>query len=219
MKTFTLITALSLCSISCLAVSVSEFYTVEVQPAQQVTLHCSNFSSLPSHIFWFKLADRSNSSCISSMMSSETDASLYDGFQNGKFNMTSNTTTLFLKITQVDLSDSGLYFCGFKSDGNPVIVSATYLKVQEVFDGIRTLLTVILVGVTVFLIIVIMALLVKIRKLHTAQNEGQNPQHSENLGSDDLNYAALSFHPKAKTRRRPASDRELETNVIYAATR
>ncbi|XP_053199907.1 uncharacterized protein LOC128384382 [Scomber japonicus] len=214
---FTLLTTL-LC---CLAVSVSEFYTVEVQPAQQVTLHCSNFSSLPSHIFWFKLADRSNSSCISSMTTPEANASLCDGFQNGKFNMTSNTTTLFLKITQVDLSDSGLYFCGFKSDGNPVIVSATYLKVQEVFDGIVdwTTVTVILVGVMVFLIIVIMALLVKIRKLRTAQNEGQNPQHSENLGSDDLNYAALSFHPKAKTRRRPASDRELETNVIYAATR
>ncbi|CAK6983510.1 Hypothetical predicted protein [Scomber scombrus] len=210
----------SLTTLLCfLAVSVSEFYTVEVQPAQQVTLHCSNFSSLPTHIYWFKLADRSNSSCISSMMSSETDASLYDGFQNGKYNMTSNTTTLFLNITQVDLSDSGLYFCGFKTGGYPVIISATYLKVQEVFDGIRTKLTVILVGVTVFLMLVIMGLLVKIRKLHTAQNKGQNPQHNENLGSDDLNYAALSFHPKAKTRNRPASDRELETNVIYAATR
>ncbi|XP_042258268.1 uncharacterized protein LOC121890068 [Thunnus maccoyii] len=212
---FTLVTTL-LC---CIAASLSEFYTVEVQPGEDVILLCSNFSSVPIHIHWFRLANRSNTSCISSMASSDSNVSFCDGFQNHKFNMTSNTTALFLKIKQVDLSDSGLYFCGFKTDGNPVIVSATYLKVQEVFDGISTLMSAILVGLTVFLLLVIIGLVVKIRKLHTAQTEGQNPQHSENLGSDALNYAALSFHPKAKTRRRPASEREMETNVIYAATR
>ena len=112
------------------SVSVAEFHTVEVQPGEEVTLLCSNFSSFPSHIFWFKLDDRPNISCISSMFSSDDNASFCDGFQHGKFNMMSNTTTLFLKIQQVDLSDSGLYFCGFNSDGKPVIVSATYLNVQ-----------------------------------------------------------------------------------------
>ena len=114
----------------CIAASLSEFYTVEVQPGEDVTLLCSNFSSVPIHIHWFRLANRSNTSCISSMVSPDSNVSFCDGFQNCKFNMTSNTTALFLKIKQVDLSDSGLYFCGFKTDGNPIIVSATYLKVQ-----------------------------------------------------------------------------------------
>ncbi|XP_039677623.1 T-cell surface glycoprotein CD8 beta chain-like isoform X2 [Perca fluviatilis] len=189
------ITAL-LCTFSLISVCVSEFHTVELQPAEQVILMCSNFSSSTGHMFWFRLDSRPNISHISSMQSSDSNASLYDGFQNGKFNMTSNTTTLFLNITHVDLADSGLYFCGFYSDGKPVIVSATYLKVQ-----------------------VIIGLVVIIRRLHTAQKEGQTPQRSENLDSDALNYAALSFHPETRSSRRPESENQLEPDVVYAATR
>ena len=64
------------------------------------------------------------------MTSSDTNASLCDGFQNGKFEMRSNTSTLFLKIKHVDVSDSGLYFCGVNTNTYPAIFSATYLKVQ-----------------------------------------------------------------------------------------
>uniref|UniRef100_A0A8C9X9W0 Ig-like domain-containing protein n=2 Tax=Sander lucioperca TaxID=283035 RepID=A0A8C9X9W0_SANLU len=212
------ITAL-LCTFSLISVCVSEFHTVEVQPAEQVTLMCSNFSSFTAHMFWFRLDSRPNISRISSMQSSDSNASVYDGFQNGKFNMTSNTTTLFLNINHVDLSDSGLYFCGFYSDGKPVIVSGTYLKVQGVFDGITSLTSVILLGLILFLVTVVIGLVVKIIKLRTAQKEGQTPQCSENLGSDALNYAALSFHPKARSSRRPESENQLEPDVVYAVTR
>ncbi|XP_049923947.1 uncharacterized protein LOC126404621 [Epinephelus moara] len=221
---FTLITAL-LCTYSLISVSVSEFHTVEVQPGEQVTLMCSNFTSFISHIFWFRLTSRANISCISSMSSPDTKASLREGFQNGKFNMTSNTSTLFLTIKPVDVSDSGLYFCGLHPDGKSVIVSATYLNVQgktvvaEVFAEITSLTSVILGALLIFLIAVIIGLVVKIRKLHTAHTEGQNLHHSENLGSDDLNYAALSFHQRAKSSRRPPSVNQLEPHVVYAATR
>ncbi|XP_049425208.1 uncharacterized protein LOC125884354 [Epinephelus fuscoguttatus] len=215
---FTLITAL-LWTCSLISVSVSEFHTVEVQPGEQVTLMCSNFTSFISHIFWFRLTSRANISCISSMLTSDTKASLRDGFQSGKFNMTSNTSTLFLTIQPVDVSDSGLYFCGLNADGNSVVVSATYLNVQEVSAEITSLTSVILGALLIFLIAVIIGLVVKIRKLHPAHTEGQNLHHSENLGSDDLNYAALSFHQRAKSSRRPPSENQLEPHVVYAATR
>ncbi|XP_070785927.1 uncharacterized protein [Enoplosus armatus] len=217
MMNFTLITAL-LCAFSWISVSVSEFHAVEVQPGEEVTLLCSNFSRLISHVLWFRLDDRPNVSCISSMLNSDSDASYCDGFQNGKFNMTSNTTALFLKINRVDSSDSGLYFCGSKSNGNPVIVSGTYLKVQEAFDGLTKLTGVILGALIILLVLVVVGLVVKIRKLHAAHKQGQNPQHSENLGSDHLNYAALSFQ-KAKSRRRTASENHPEPHAVYAATR
>ncbi|XP_026208398.1 uncharacterized protein LOC113157254 isoform X1 [Anabas testudineus] len=216
---FTLLTAL-LCTFSWISVSLSDFHTVSVQHGEEVTLACTNFSIFPYHIHWFRLGNGPNVSCISSMFSSDANTTLCVGFQNGKFSMTSNTVTVFLNIKQVDLSDSGLYFCGLYSNGNSVIVHATYLNVaQEKFGGLPTLTSVILGGVIIFLIIFIISLVIKILRLHKAPDQRQNPQHSETLGSDALNYAAISFQPKPTTNRRSASQRQLEADAVYAATR
>ncbi|XP_071394190.1 uncharacterized protein [Centroberyx affinis] len=219
MMSYTSVTALLLCNLSWIPVSVSESQTVEVQPGEEVTLMCTNISSSPIYSEWFRLGNRSEPHCISSIYKSDDKAWFCDDFQNGRFEMRSNVSTLFLKIMPVDLSDSGLYFCRFDIDEDTVIVNATYLKVQEKPDGITRLASVILGGVTVFLIMVIVGLVLKIRQLQTAAKEELQPQRSENLDSDELKYAALSFHPKPKRRRRPASEKEVETNVVYAATR
>uniref|UniRef100_A0A3Q2V6Y9 Ig-like domain-containing protein n=1 Tax=Haplochromis burtoni TaxID=8153 RepID=A0A3Q2V6Y9_HAPBU len=141
------------------------FYTVVVDPGQEITLQCSNFSSFATHIFWFRLADRLNASCISFMPTANSRATFCDGFQDTKFKMTSNTSVLFLEIKHVDSSDSGLYFCGELNMGRPKVYTATYLKVQA--DGLTNLSTVILGSLTVFLLLVIIGLVVSIRKLHT----------------------------------------------------
>ncbi|XP_028285211.1 uncharacterized protein LOC114450947 [Parambassis ranga] len=217
MAHFTLILAL-LCTFSWISVSVSEFHTVEVQPGEDITLHCSNFSTFPANIHWLKLQNGPNVSYISSMSSANSKALFGGAFKNGKFNMTSNTTTLFLHVKSVDLSDFGLYFCGHYNGENSIIFSATHLKVQEVFDGFTNLMAVILGGLTVLLVMII-SLVVIIWKFHKAQQKGHNQQHSENLSSDSLNYAAVNFCPEAQSSRRPAAVRELETHVVYAATR
>ncbi|XP_067435512.1 uncharacterized protein [Thunnus thynnus] len=233
MRSFILITALLLCSLSWITVSVSESQTVEVRPGEEITLQCSDISRTPTHTYWSRLVKRTNISCISSMYGSGGNAEYCDGFQNGKFKMSSNVSTVSLKITQVDLSDSGLYFCGFYMDGRTVL-KVIDLKFQghdefsvdvdseckKKSDGITNLLLrVVLGGQTVLLVMIIIGLVVKIRKLQTAPNEEQNTPQCENLGSDNLNYAALSFNPKPKRIQRPASGREVEPNVIYAATR
>ncbi|XP_042368430.1 uncharacterized protein LOC121962268 [Plectropomus leopardus] len=216
---FTMITAF-IWTCSLMSVSVSEFHTVEVQPGEQATLMCSNYTKpFIDRIFWFRLADRPTATCISSMWSSEVKPSSCDGFQDARFNMTSNSSTLFLMIKQVNLSDSGLYFCGPRSGGNAAIVSATFLKVQEEMGGLMNLTSVILGALVIFLGTVIIGLVVKIRKLKTARKEGHNQQHNENLGSDALNYAALSFKPRPKSIRRPPSENQPEPNVVYAAPR
>ncbi|XP_032400121.1 uncharacterized protein LOC116707075 isoform X4 [Etheostoma spectabile] len=207
------------CTVCLISVCVSEFHTVEVQPGEQVTLMCSNFSSFTGHMSWLRMDSRPNISRIASMWSSDSHVSFYDGFKNGKFNMTSNTTTLFLNIDHVGLADSGLYFCGFYSDGKPAIVTATYLKVQEVFDGIKSPTSVILLGLILFLVTVVIGLVVKISRLCTVDNEEQNPQQTKTVGSDDLNSAALTFLPHTIRNRRPASEREVETQVLYRASR
>ncbi|XP_037615493.1 uncharacterized protein LOC119482145 [Sebastes umbrosus] len=246
MKTFTLITALTLCSFSWISVSGSESQTVEVQSGEEVTLTCSNMSRNTSHTEWFRLINRTKPSCISYMYWDDDEASFCVGFQKEKFEMSSNISTVSLKIKRVDLSDSGLYFCGIYKGQRTVIVSATHLIVQgngesdgevvckteksnsiivlvEECDETANLMSLILGGLTVSLTIVVVVLAVKVRKLQTAVNEEPQPErnkvNSPNLGSDELDSAALRFLPETMRNRRPASEREVETRVVYAASR
>ncbi|XP_005952279.2 uncharacterized protein LOC102303144 [Haplochromis burtoni] len=205
-----------LSTFSWISVLAFEFHSVEVQPDEEVTLQCSNLSSYPVHLFWFRSTNRPSASRISSMVSPESNVTFYEGFQNGKFNMASNTSVLFLEIKQVDSSDSGLYVCGLPSSEKSIVYGATNLKVQE--GRSQNPSTMILGSLTVFLLLVITGLIVKIRKVQTAQDDGQNPQRSENVDSDVMITAGLSFPPRTKIRRR-VPQRELETNVVYSATR
>ncbi|XP_044196634.1 uncharacterized protein LOC122973289 [Thunnus albacares] len=226
MKTFTLITAFILCSISWISVSLSESHTVEVQSGENVTLQCTTTYKGYTTISWFRLVNRTKASCISTMINSES-VEYCDGFQNGKFQMSSNISTVSLNIKEVDLSDSGVYFCGFYISGQTYL-SVIHLNVEgsddESYDDIDRkskqsdattklmgVILVILGSLFVLHTTVIIGLVVKNRKLQRA-NEEKNRQQSENLGSDDLNYAAVTFGPKAKRR-------AVEPNVVYAATR
>ena len=112
-----------------ISVSVSQFQTVEVQPGQEVTLLCSNISNTTTHTFWSRLDNNTKVSCISSTYGSNGEAEFCAGFTKG-FEITSNISTVSLKIKQVNLSDSGLYFCGFYVKNHTVINSTIYLKVQ-----------------------------------------------------------------------------------------
>uniref|UniRef100_A0A4W6CWK5 Ig-like domain-containing protein n=1 Tax=Lates calcarifer TaxID=8187 RepID=A0A4W6CWK5_LATCA len=208
MRSFTLITALILCCINWISVSVSETQTVEVQLGQEVTLLCPNISKHPTQTDWFRLVNRTEVSCVSAMYKSDGEASFCDGFQN-RFEMSSNITTVFLQIKRVDFSDSGLYFCGFYINAHTVISNTIHLNVQETPDGITNLMTVVLGGLTVFLTIVIIVLAVEIKKLQTGTN----------LGSNDLNSTALRLLPKTLRNRRPAAETQVETHVIYTASR
>ncbi|XP_051231382.1 uncharacterized protein LOC127349561 isoform X2 [Dicentrarchus labrax] len=224
MKNFTLITALSLCSFSWISVSGSESQTVEAQVGEEVRLLSTNMSKYDSVTFWIKVVNGTKASCITVKIRADDEVKHCDGFQKGKYEMTSNISTVFLRIKNVDLSDSGLYLCGFYQSGRPNF-TVIHLhvkgsdephddvdsKCKKESDGIAKLVIVILGSLTVVLVMVIIGLVVKNRKLQTANKEEQKPEQSENADSD-LNYAAVAFRPKAN-RRQP------EPNVIYAATR
>uniref|UniRef100_M4AB89 Ig-like domain-containing protein n=1 Tax=Xiphophorus maculatus TaxID=8083 RepID=M4AB89_XIPMA len=205
-----------LCMFSWTSTSVCQFHSVVVQPGGEVTLRCSNLSRVPVFLHWFKLADGPNPTVIVSM--SMSGWSGLNKIQLGRFTMTSNITDLFLNIRSVDFSDTGLYFCGTHTAGNPEIFSATHLKVDDVCDEVTNVSTPILSAVTICLVIFIICLAAKIWILQRAQVCTRTQPQNENLSSDDLHYAAPSFHMKAGSNRKPAAERELETTV-YTATR
>uniref|UniRef100_A0A3B3BKW4 Immunoglobulin subtype domain-containing protein n=1 Tax=Oryzias melastigma TaxID=30732 RepID=A0A3B3BKW4_ORYME len=118
----------SLCTLSLISFSLSEFQTLKVQLEGEVTLQCANFSTLIAHIIWFKLNDGPNATVISLMLTPDVNATMKNGFKD-RFLMTSNITHVFLNIKNVNSSDSGLYFCGTYKDGSAVIVGGTCLQV------------------------------------------------------------------------------------------
>uniref|UniRef100_A0A4W6D8Z6 Ig-like domain-containing protein n=1 Tax=Lates calcarifer TaxID=8187 RepID=A0A4W6D8Z6_LATCA len=191
MMNFTMRTALLLGWIS---VSVSESQTVKVQSGQEVTLLCPKIFKDETVTFWFRLVNRTEVSCISVMLTSNSPVHFCDGYQTGNFEMSSNISTLFLNINQVNVSDSGQYFC-----------FNVMIFVLEKPDVKLTLATVILGGLTLVFMMVTTVCDSKCSDL-------------QNLGSDDLNSAALRLLPKTLRNRRPA-ETQVETHVIYTASR
>ncbi|XP_063757376.1 LOW QUALITY PROTEIN: uncharacterized protein LOC134876315 [Eleginops maclovinus] len=211
MRNYNLITVLLL-SLSWICIS-SESQIVGVLHSEEVTLLCSKFSSSATQIYWFRVVKKSMPRCVSFMFEPLEPASFCDGFDNETFEMTSNPSTVSLKIKELNSSDSGLYFCEYKITRKIVIVNATFLEVREAFDRSSKLLSYILCGVVIFLLVIIIFPVKMLQKAHVAD---QNPQQSQ--GSNDLNYAAVTFR-LAEGNQRPAAQREVEPNVIYSATR
>ncbi|XP_029941418.1 uncharacterized protein LOC115383371, partial [Salarias fasciatus] len=208
------------CIVSWISSSVGDFRTIEVLPGEDVTMLCSNLTDQLMQVVWYRLANsESKISSISAMFSSDDNATLYTGFQNGRFTMTSNNSHIFLNIKPVDLSDAGMYFCGHNIYSGMDIFNHTYLKMQETLPDSHNSTYMLLGGLIIFLIMVIIALVFKIRSFHTAQDKTLTSQNTQSQESDGLNYAAVSFQHRTNRGRRRTAMRELETHVVYAATR
>ncbi|MEQ2188990.1 hypothetical protein GOODEAATRI_020545, partial [Goodea atripinnis] len=170
---------------------ICDSQTVEVYSGENVTLFCSNISQTPTQTDWFRVINRTKPSCISSMYGAEGKASYCIGIQNEKFEMSTNMTTVFLQIKQVDPWDSGLYFCGFYVRKHTVIGSATKLIIKgnnesnedsnstPKEDQVPDLLILTLEILTTFFITAVTGLIVKIWQIKAGQNGELNPDRTK----------------------------------------
>ncbi|XP_041635219.1 uncharacterized protein LOC121504484 isoform X1 [Cheilinus undulatus] len=164
-----LVSACLLCSFFWI-VSGSENNTLEVWSGEDVTLHCSNFSSFHTWMFWFKVVNGSEPHCVCNMYTYGAPVNFCRGFTKGKFEMTSNISTVFLKIREVNSSDSGMYFCGFTEGSDPKIIDPTFLVVHDDPDVEARKMFLIL---AVVLALIIVCLAVEIIRLQGALPEGE----------------------------------------------
>uniref|UniRef100_A0A8C1J6I0 Ig-like domain-containing protein n=1 Tax=Cyprinus carpio TaxID=7962 RepID=A0A8C1J6I0_CYPCA len=79
-----------------------------------VTLLCSNILKEPSYIAWFKQTNDFLPLCIATQYVSEkpADSIYFNGFKENHVEMSVNKTFSSLKIVNVDISDSGIFYCG-----------------------------------------------------------------------------------------------------------
>ncbi|KAI4808212.1 hypothetical protein KUCAC02_000277, partial [Chaenocephalus aceratus] len=147
--------------------STSVPVSVEVQPGENATLTCANISKYDTMTYWFRLVNRTEVSCVDVLMNSYSKVSYCDGVQKSKFEMTSNSSNLFLEIQQVDVSDTGLYFCGFYIAGIPYFSNArlTITGGGEEIGKDMPWMTLTLGSLTVFFMVAVIVLVVKIRKI------------------------------------------------------
>ncbi|XP_031688118.1 uncharacterized protein LOC109879310 isoform X2 [Oncorhynchus kisutch] len=176
-------------------VSASPPPSVVAQPGDNVTFHCTDVTGAPGHVGWFKQDNGSEPLCIASMYSSEPTVQHHNGFQPSHMEMFISHRNIFLKITEVDEADSGVYFCGM-FDKYIIFTNATVLKVQGRNISEKDLT----------------------ENCEEGTDSQRQPQSDQIQDPDTLNYAALNFTSKKRKMER-RREKELDPHVVYAATR
>uniref|UniRef100_A0A8C2JYM7 Ig-like domain-containing protein n=1 Tax=Cyprinus carpio TaxID=7962 RepID=A0A8C2JYM7_CYPCA len=169
-----------------------------------VTLLCSNILKEPSYIAWFKQTNDSLPLCIATQYVSvnPADSIYFNGFKENHVEMSVNKTFSSLKIVNVDISDSGIFYCGsfltnhmmFHDKTQLVVVNETSQSKGDITnvdcgtaeENLRSChfyytLTVILSGFflllpTVFMIVVLLRL-----KERNKQKDAQFHGHNEEM--------------------------------------
>uniref|UniRef100_A0A8C7Q5N5 Ig-like domain-containing protein n=1 Tax=Oncorhynchus mykiss TaxID=8022 RepID=A0A8C7Q5N5_ONCMY len=182
--------------------------SVVVHPGDNVTLQCTDVLKGPGHVAWFKQVNVSEPLCIASMYSSEPYVKHHNGFQPSHVEMFISNRIIVLKITEVDVADSGLYCCGMYNQYF-IFTNMTFLMVQgNLFNYFSAVTT----GCNEMLCY---------RYAHKRVGNKPTPFHDNmrpNQDPDALNYATLNFTSKKRKMER-RREKELDPHVVYAATR
>ncbi|KAJ8246825.1 hypothetical protein GJAV_G00255800 [Gymnothorax javanicus] len=210
----------------------SNVHNLAVKRGDNVKLPCSSFPhGAGGYFFWFRHGPNDSVPlCIMSVYGQYVSSVKYhNGFTQDHIKL--HATNRTCEIINVDLSDSGLYFCGYMAEYSLKFDPATRVKVEQQEgqvaptvpkegdsegNGPSTILLILCVlgGLNAIQLIVIFVLIC--RGAHTGQTSQQNSTDKQDEDPNTLNYAALSF---AQNRRSPRRREELDTHVIYAATR
>nr|XP_023683077.1 uncharacterized protein LOC111851934 isoform X1 [Paramormyrops kingsleyae] len=213
--------------------------SVNMPRGENVTLLCTNIMKNEGFVAWFRQANRSVPLCILSTYSTSGNVLYYNGATAEHTKMTVTKNNISLRITAVDLYDTGLYFCGMWVETSMIFVNATFLHIRgnipeeddlhrelPKYDNVgkETSLFPVLVIVGIVAIIQLLVIVILVvrgrlqdRNKDSKGNSIQQIQDEQNQDPHLVNYAALDFtRHKMKTMGR---QKDLDTHVVYSATR
>ncbi|XP_026100598.1 uncharacterized protein LOC113071452 [Carassius auratus] len=115
-----IISVLMICGMgSFTAVKSSQIVNLSAQPGENVTIWCQHTSGTGKNMHWFKQTTNSVPIAIVNMFITyqlkELHAKYLNDFQQDHILMTLDIKNTSLIILNVDVSDSGLYFCGWEN--------------------------------------------------------------------------------------------------------
>uniref|UniRef100_A0A673HMV0 Ig-like domain-containing protein n=1 Tax=Sinocyclocheilus rhinocerous TaxID=307959 RepID=A0A673HMV0_9TELE len=205
------------------------------QPGDNVTIWCKHTSNIGKYIHWFKQKNCAVPLSIVYMMlpyELEVKATYLNGFQPDRLVMSLNSKNSSLRISNVEISDSGLYYCGWQNwvmtfgDGTQLDIkgntffSTSTISTRDCSENIFYKLTFIFGGIIFILIIILLTTLIIKRQDRSTQGKGNSTSiHFKRFTYIEPHssvYAALQFS-KHKSRR--AARNTEDTDVVYSATR
>uniref|UniRef100_A0A8C1J6W1 Ig-like domain-containing protein n=1 Tax=Cyprinus carpio TaxID=7962 RepID=A0A8C1J6W1_CYPCA len=156
-------------------------FNLSAQAGKNITIWCQHTSESGINIHWFKQTNNSVPIAIVYMMISyqlkEIHKHYLNGFQQDRILMSLNIKNTSLRILNVDVSDSGLYFCGWDSwvmtfgDGTNLDIKGNLsLSMTFIFGGI----------IVILIIIPLTMLIIKIQNRNT-QEKGNSLFNSKDL--------------------------------------
>ncbi len=116
-----------------LTTKASQSTDITAQPGDNVTIWCKHTSKIGKYIQWFKQINSAVPLSIVYMMlpyTLEVKATHLNGFQPDRLVMSLNSKNTSLRMLNVDISDSGLYYCGWQKNWVLTFGDGTQLDIK-----------------------------------------------------------------------------------------
>ncbi|XP_073764300.1 novel immune-type receptor 7a isoform X3 [Danio rerio] len=203
-----------------------------------VSLLCSNILKESSYIAWFKQTDDSLPLCIVTQYVGTNPDSIYlNGFQKTRIEMSVNATFSTLRIISVDVSDSGMFYCGSFIENHMKFHNQTQLVVVNVTNQFKEedtqntdhrtteqtptscfffcTLTLISSGFILLSTGFAIVVLIRLKKSNAEFHDHNEELHQLHKNKDsDLNFAPVHFAKNNSGLVRTFKD--VETHAVYA---
>ncbi|XP_058231685.1 uncharacterized protein LOC131343772 [Hemibagrus wyckioides] len=193
--------------------------TLEAEAGDNVTIWCQHDRTDPGSIFWFKQTSDSVPLLLGckKFLTSAPSQKCYFFSESERIVMSVHGSKTSLTITAVNVSDTGLYYCSFTE--RMIFSNSTYLHVKDCgCSAVFFMLIVVFGAVIVFLLTVLIFIILKHRKTHSAEANNGVKENNEVSDPDSLHYAALQFSKK-KNKRNKRRDVKVDQHVIYSSVR